>query len=165
MKSITYLASLVLILLISSCGETTKVPPTVDEEGNLNWLAMTDLEAIPADQRKKVLVDVYTDWCGWCKKMDKMTFEDEAVKKYLNENFHVVKFNAEQKEPLNFKGKTYKFVAQGRRGANELAAEILNGRLGYPTMVYLDEDLNVIKASPGFKKPDQLIADLESLKG
>ncbi len=164
MKTISYLASFALILLLSSCGDTSKVPATVDAEGNLNWLVMEDLEAIPADKRKPVLVDVYTDWCGWCKKMDKLTFEDEKVKAYLQENFHVVKFNAEQKEPLLFKGKTYNFVAQGRRGANELAAEILNGRLGYPTMVYLDKDLNVIKASPGFKKPDQLIKELEGLK-
>lgn len=164
MKSTSFFSTFLILLVMASCGGNSNVPATINAEGNLNWLTIESLEQIPAADRKMVLVDVYTDWCGWCKKMDKTTFEDETVKQYLKDNFHVVKFNAEQKEAINFKGKTYNFVKNGKRGSNQLAAEMLNGRLGYPTIVYLDKDLNVMKASPGFKKPDQLISELELLK-
>ncbi len=159
-----YLYSIVAIaILLVSCS-TADGPTTVDSEGNLNWLKIEQLEAIPTANKKPVLVDVYTDWCGWCKRMDKNTFQNDKVKEYLKDKYYVVKFNAEQKEPIEYRGKTYNFVKNGRRGANELAAEMLNGRLGYPTIVYLDKDLNVVKASPGYKKPDQLIEEIENLK-
>ena len=112
---------------------------------------------------KKVLVDLYTSWCGWCKVMDKKTFTDQAVIDYLNENFVLVKFNAEQRESVTFKGETYEWMSAGRRGVNKLAYKLMNGRLGYPTLVYLDSDLNKIKSSPGYKKPDQLLAELKVL--
>ncbi len=159
-----YLFSVVaMAILFTSCG-TAEGPTTVDAEGNLNWLKIEELETIPTANKKPVLVDVYTDWCGWCKRMDKNTFQNDKVKEYLKDKYYVVKFNAEQKEPIEYRGKTYNFVKNGRRGANELAAEMLNGRLGYPTIVYLDKDLNVVKASPGYKKPDQLIEEIENLK-
>ena len=94
--------------------------------------------------------------------MDKKTFTDPEVKEVLKD-FHVVKFNAEQKDPIVFKGKEYKWVPSGRRGVNMLAVELLNGRLGYPTMVYLDEDLNKIRASAGYKTPEKLLAELSAL--
>ena len=74
---------------------------------------------------KKLFIDVYTDWCGWCKKMDKDTFQNAEVAAYMSENFYMVKLDAEQKEPIEFKGKTYNFVATGRRGYHELAAALL----------------------------------------
>ncbi|MBT8189664.1 MAG: thioredoxin fold domain-containing protein, partial [Bacteroidia bacterium] len=107
---------------------------------------------------------VYTDWCGWCKVMDKKTFTDEGIKKYLDENFYVVKFNAEQKEPIMFNGKEYVWRSGGRRGVNTLAVEMLNGRLGYPSLVFLDSNLEKIKVVPGYKTPDQLMDVIKDVK-
>lgn len=86
--------------------------------------------------KKKIVVDIYTDWCGWCKRMDASTFQDPKVIKAINKNFYAVKFNAEQKEDINFKSKVYQFVPQGNRGYHSLAAEITQGRLSYPTFVF-----------------------------
>jgi thioredoxin-related protein len=83
--------------------------------------------------------------------MDKKTFTDPELIKYLNENFHVVKFNAEQKETLSFRGQTYNWQSSGRNGVNMLALELLQGRLSYPTLVYLNENLEPIRVSPGYK--------------
>lgn len=132
-------------------------------KGGLVWNSIDDLEKIAAKGDKKVMIDMYTSWCGWCKVMDKKTFTDPEVIRYLNDNFHVIKFNAEQKQPVNFQGKTYEWVNAGRKGVNMLAHEMLNGRLGYPSMVYLDENLNKIKVSPGYKTPDKLLAELKGL--
>jgi thioredoxin-related protein len=85
------------------------------------------------------------------------------VIKYLNENFHVIKFDAEQKSPVQYKGKTYNWEPAGRNGINALGIELLQGRLSYPTLVYLNEKLEPITVSPGYKTPEQLLAELQSL--
>ncbi|MBN2764005.1 MAG: hypothetical protein JXR41_13000, partial [Bacteroidales bacterium] len=71
-----------------------------------------------------------------------------------------VKFNAEQKEDVTVNGKTYKFIAAGSRGYHELAAALLNGNLGYPSVVFLDENANMIQPLQGFiraRQFDQII--------
>lgn len=132
--------------------------------GGLQWNSIDDLEKLASKGDKKVMIDMYTSWCGWCKVMDKKTFTDPEVIAYLNDNYHVIKFNAEQKKPVTYKGKTYEWVNAGRKGVNMLAHEMLNGRLGYPSMVYLDENLNKIKVSPGYKTPDKLLAELKGME-
>ena len=156
---------LCLLVFMSSCSNNKSAPSALDADGNLNWLTVEELNKISDTGNKKIMVDMYTDWCGWCKVMDKKTFTDEKVKQYLNDNFLVVKFNAEQKESVEFKGKKYDFnPRQGRKGTHDLATELLNGRLGYPSMVYLDENFERITSSPGYKTPEQLISELEGLQ-
>lgn len=123
---------------------------------NVRW--MTWEEAVIAAQAakaagetpKKIFVDIYTDWCGWCKKMDKETFEQSMVASYLNEHFYPVKFDAEQKESITFDGKTFKYIANGRRGYHELAAALLAGKMSYPTVVFLNEDFQLLQRIPGY---------------
>jgi len=166
MKYLIIFLSLLTLTLFScqQAGSDYGVEPHEVSEAGLNWYSMEDLEQMKNIGDKKVLVDMYTDWCGWCKKMDKNTFTDPAVVEYLNQNFVLVKFNAEQKEPITFKGETYESVQRGRRKTNKLAIKLLNGRLGYPTLVYLEgSNLEKIKASPGYKTPDKLLPELENL--
>lgn len=133
-------------------------------DDELTWLNIEQASEIGSKANdKKFLVDVYTDWCGWCKVMDKKTFTDPELIKYLNENFHVVKFNAEQTTPVKYRGKTYTWQAMGRNGINELGLELLQGRMSYPTLVYLNSNLEPINISPGYKEPAQLMAELKSL--
>lgn len=108
-------------------------------------------------QPKKIFVDVYTDWCGWCKKMDKDTFRNPEVAAYMSENFYMVKLDAEQKDPIEFRGNTYTFVPSGRRGYHQLAAALLQGQMSYPTVVFLDESLNMLSPVPGYQKPDNFL--------
>ena len=95
--------------------------------------------------------------------MDKKTFTDPEVVQYLNENFVLVKFNAERRDPVSFQGESYEWVNAGRKGVNKLAMKMMNGRLAYPTIVYLDSNLEKITSSPGYKKPDQLLQELRVL--
>ena len=122
----------------------------------LSWEEAVQMARTEA-QPRKMFIDVYTDWCGWCKKMDKDTFQNAEVAAYMRENFYMVKLDAEQKEPIEFGGKTYKFVPSGRRGYHELAAALLQGRLSYPTVVFLDEDLKMLSPVPGYQKPDAFL--------
>lgn len=154
---------LVVGMIFSSCQESTPNVSTL-VDGELNWLTIEQAQELQGNTDKLFLVDVYTDWCGWCKVMDKKTFTDSGIKKYLDENFYVVKFNAEQKEPITFKGKEYVWRSGGRRGVNTLAVEMLNGRLGYPSLVFLDSNLEKIKVVPGYKTPDQLMEAMKDVK-
>ena len=80
----------------------------------MTWEEATTL-ATTEENPKKIFVDVYTDWCGWCKKMDKDTFQNAEVAAYMSENFYMVKLDGEGKEPITYKGKTFKFVPSGKK--------------------------------------------------
>jgi thioredoxin-related protein len=130
----------------------------------INWLTWEEATAKMEEEPKNMFIDMYTDWCGWCKKMDSSTFKDPEVVKYLNDNYYAVKFNAEQKQPITYQGFEFKFVKNGRRGYHQLAHSMLNGRMGYPAFVYFNQDMERIMISPGFKKVDQILGELEFAK-
>lgn len=146
----------------SNLVEKTEAPKT--DPSKLNWMNMQAAADYPNPEKKKFFIDVYTDWCGWCKVMDKNTFSDPNVVKALNERFHVVKFNAEQQQAITFKNKNYEWMNMGRNGVNTLAMELLKGNLSYPSYAYLDENKNLIKVSMGFMPPDQFLQELATVK-
>ena len=160
MKKILFGSAFILILVITSAFRPTAEPaPTAKA---IKWYTFEEAVALSKDNPKKMFIDVYTDWCGWCKKMDKSTFTDPKVAAYLNEHFYPVKFNAEQKESVEFKGHTLKFLTDlGRRGVHELAYALLDGRMGYPAFVYLDSKQDRISISPGYKDAKMLMTELQ----
>ncbi len=125
------------------------------EKGAINW--MTVNEAIEAQKKepRKIIIDFYTHWCGPCKMLSKNTFGNQAVAAYINENFYAIKFNAEGNEEVTFKGKNfgnpnYK-ETRGRGNPHEFSRAF--GVNAYPTMVFLDEDLNFIFPLKGYVDP------------
>jgi thioredoxin-related protein len=126
----------------------------------INWLTIEEAVEKNKTEKRKIYVDVYTDWCGWCKHMDSTTFVQPAVAKYINEHYYAVKFNAEQEQDVNFNGHVYKFKRTGGRGHHELAAYWLNNKLSFPTSVFLDENLNTIQPLGGFLDGNKLEAIL-----
>ena len=161
MKRIVILPLLLLAgaLTISAFTFKSSAPKPV---AKIQWL--TWQEAVEANKKepKKFLVDVYTSWCGWCKVMDKETFTDETVAAYLNKNFHCVKLDAEMKDPIDFNGHKFEYIAgQGRGGVHTLAYSLLDGQMSYPTIVYLTDKFERIVISPGYKKPAQILPELK----
>lgn len=86
--------------------------------------------------------------------MDATTFSQDHIAKYINEHYYPVKFDAQYKEMIEYKGSKYIFVKSFSGGYHELAAAILNGRLSYPSTVFLDEEANIIQAIPGFQNDE-----------
>lgn len=121
----------------------------------VQWLSMNEALERAEAENKKIFIDMYTDWCGWCKKMDKSTFQKPDIAAYINEHFIPVKFNAEQRKEVTYRGKIYKYVSNGKRGYHELAVELSKnlGRLSFPTIIFLDERQKVIQPIPGFQDP------------
>tara|TARA_R110001583_G_scaffold192694_1_gene359545 strand:+ start:19498 stop:20034 length:537 start_codon:yes stop_codon:yes gene_type:complete len=125
----------------------------------INWMSFE--EAIEAQKTtpKKIFIDAYTVWCGPCKMLDKNTFHNKDVVDYVNKNYYAVKFNAEGNETINYKGVTYtnpNFDAtkKGRNSSHQLTNAF--GIRAYPTLLYLDENANVITPITGYQKPRQL---------
>lgn len=122
----------------------------------INWISFEKAIELNKTNPKPILVDVYTDWCGWCKKMDAATYENKTIAAYINQNFYAVKFDAEQKEEIIFQGKTFKYQKNGRSGIHELAYALLQGKLSYPSTVFLDKETNYIEAVPGYLDPKKM---------
>ncbi len=121
----------------------------------VEWVKMSEALELAEKQQKKIFIDMYTDWCSWCKKMDAATFQKPDIAKYINEHFIPVKFNAEQRSEIEYQGQVFKYANYGRRGYHQLAAELSKslGRLSYPTIIFLDEKQNVIQPIPGYQDP------------
>ena len=78
-----------------------------NDNEKINWISIAQLNELYAKNPKPVLIDIYTDWCGWCKEMDRTTYKHDKLANYINEKYYAVKFNAEQKESITFNNKTY----------------------------------------------------------
>ncbi len=129
------------------------------ESNEINWVTIEQADSMnKAGVNLPVFIDVYTDWCGWCKRMDATTFKDSAVVAFMNDNFINVKFNGEARRDIDFKNVTFSFVASGRRGYHELAAALLQGKLSYPTVVFLNENLDMIQPVPGYRAAPEFLA-------
>lgn len=147
-------ALLLTTLLLSSFS------PSDDSKIAIKWYSWEEAIELNKTENKKIFIDIYTDWCGWCKKMDATTFQDPQVVKYMNEHFLAVKLDAEQKEDIVYKDHTMKFVSAGRKGYHELAYSLLDGKMGYPAFVYLAEDEKRITISPGYKDAATIMKEL-----
>lgn len=130
----------------------------------VNWMSITDLDnrmQSPkwAANEKLIFVDLYTQWCGWCKRMDNTTFTDPTIVRYLNDNFHSVRLDAETKETLVIDQVVYPWKPSGRRGINTLGEKLgtIQGRISYPTLVFLHPNFRKIQAIPGYRNADDLL--------
>lgn len=110
---------------------------------------------------KKIFVDVYTDWCGWCKRLDATTFAHPEIINYLNDHFIAVKLNAERQDTVVINGQPFVYVpGEGRRGIHQLAVVLLQNRMSYPSCTFLDESGQQLQVIPGYMNAQQFEAVL-----
>lgn len=125
----------------------------------IKWMTFEDAQKAQKKVPKKIFVDAYTVWCGPCKMLDKNTFSNKDVASYINKNYYPVKFNAEGNAIVYYKGKKYtnpnfNSSSTGRNSPHELSG--LLGIRAYPTLLFLDEEANVISPLTGYRTPTQL---------
>ncbi len=123
--------------------------------GTVKWHSIEEAVALAQTNPRPIFVDAYTDWCGWCKKLDKETFSNPVIADILNTKFYAVKFDAEGREPVTFQGK--QFINDGSLGkTHQLAYALLQGQLGYPTVVFLTAGSELITPVSGYRTPEQI---------
>jgi len=156
MKKIGFILVLAVLTTVNAIGQ------------EINWVSLEEAVELQKKTPKKIMIDMYTNWCGPCKMLDRNTFQNKDVANYVNAHFYAVKFNAEGNEDVTFEGKDYTnpgydpAKANRRNSAHELSRFF--GIRAYPTIVFLNEDLELIVPLSGYKKPQQLELYLKMFK-
>ena len=122
----------------------------------VEWLTFAEAVERNTETPKMIFIDVYTDWCGWCKRMDKTTFSNPKVVATMKQYFHAVKFDAEQRDSIVLGETVYRYQPGGRRGVHELAVALLQNRMSYPTVVFLDEGFNMVQPLAGYRTAKEM---------
>ena len=126
----------------------------------IKWISLEDAVYLQEAAPRNIIIDMYTNWCGPCKLLDRNTFANKDVAKYINENFYAVKFNAEGNDIVNFKGYTfenpnYDPTKANRRNSSHQLSQAFRIQ-AFPTIVFLDKSSNLLHKLRGYKTPNQL---------
>lgn len=127
-------------ITIFACAQK---PPTGISK--VAWMTLKQAEENMQKEKRPILIDLYTDWCGWCKVMDKKTYSNKNVTSYLQQKFYAVKLNAEGTQSITWNGKTYT--------THEFVIYLTGGQLSFPTTVIIPVQESQPQAIPGFLEP------------
>lgn len=136
--------------------------PSPGVTGNIQWLTFEQAIAKQKVEPKKLFIDVYTDWCGWCKRMDASTFSDPEIGAYMNKYFYAVKLDAEMMDTVLYNNYTFTngyFTDKNgkqRKGTHQLATSLLDSKMSYPSYAILDERNARLSIHKGYMRNDQL---------
>ncbi|MBI1802991.1 MAG: thioredoxin fold domain-containing protein [Ignavibacteriae bacterium] len=138
----------ILVLLIAVAASYAGDPPDSSKaKAELPWKPFTDGFAEAKKNDKKIMLDIYTDWCGWCKRLDANVYSDPDVAAYLKAHYVSVKLNAESKTQVTYKDTAYSQVG---------FAQAL-GVTGYPTIAFFDSHGDFITKLGGYVGPERFL--------
>ncbi|HTY37949.1 MAG TPA: thioredoxin fold domain-containing protein [Bacteroidota bacterium] len=120
------------------------------QASEIKWYGFEDGTALARKENKKILVDVYTDWCVWCKKLDKEVYTNAAVGQHMSAHFIAVKLNAESQKSITFEGTSM----------SEASLASSMGVTGYPTIIFLDPESKPITRISGYMEPKEFTSVL-----
>jgi len=153
---IKYKKTIIIILFLIFVK--TSFSQKIVEPSSIKWYTIEQADSLFKINPRPMLIDVYTDWCGWCKYMMKTTFANKGIAAYVNNSFYPVRFDAEGYDTITYQGKTYVNKGVGRKPKHDFANYILKGRFSFPTIVYIDRQRNMYQI-PGYME----IKDIEPL--
>ena len=128
--------------------------PASGQDKEVKWITFDQLDSVMKVEPRRVIVDIYTDWCGWCKVMDRKTYGDEQVAAYINRHYYAIRFNAEGKSPVTFNGRTFEFKPE--INIHSLASELMLGQRSFPCTVIIEKNLMNVVPITGYMKVKEL---------
>lgn len=137
-------------LLFLVCFQTYSIYAQEEPNGKVNWLNFKEAQEKNKVVERPFLIDVYTDWCGWCKHMMKTTYSNPNIAAYINTNFYPVKFNAETKDTVEFNGIRYKPTSKEPKTPHELAIKFLGNSLSYPSTLFITNNYQYNLLTQGY---------------
>lgn len=153
MKRITIL---LFVTAVAFAGTSFRKAEKAGEgESLVKWYTIEEAVKLCKKEPRKIFMDVYTGWCGWCKVMDKNTFNNPTIAAYMNKNYYPVKFDAETRDTINFNGQQFINDGPPGRGTHQFAAVVLQNRLSYPSFVFIDEKQLNFTIMQGYHKPEE----------
>lgn len=155
MLNIKHTLALGIALIISLPSSAQSENKENSSSHAISWMSFEQAVFLNDMKPKKIFIDVYTDWCGWCKRMDAGTFKDSLVSAYISENYYAVKLNAETKDTIRFRDKVFVFKPEMK--SNELAISLLSGKMGYPSFVLMDEKYAILQPLSGYQTTEELL--------
>jgi thioredoxin-related protein len=134
----------------------------------INWVTFEEAVNLQKKAPKKIIMDVYTNWGGPCKMLDRNTFQNKDVADYVNKHYYAVKFNAEGNDVVNYNGRefsnpNYNPALANRRNSAHQLSRYFQIR-AYPTIIFLDEEANLIFPLTGYKTVPQMELYLKMFK-
>jgi thioredoxin-related protein len=144
------------ILIIIIFTTAFMFPSNAQENEKINWYTFEEAVELAAENPRKIFIDIYTDWCGFCKRMDAETFSNAKVAGYINRNFYPVKLNSETRDTIHFQEHMFVNEGEERRSPHQLSIALLQGQMSYPSTVYMNEDLELLTSVPGFMTPERI---------
>lgn len=152
MYRLTYFIVFALASLGIAAQSTTSTNSTTSTTPKIKWVSFEQAYELNKTKPKKIFIDMYTDWCGWCKRMDATTFTDPVIVEYMNKNFYNVKMNAERKDTVVIDGTLFVNPnPQSSRSSHQLAIELLRGKMSYPSFVFLNEKSQLLTVVAGYQ--------------
>ena len=159
LKTVVWGAGILGVVLLLSGAAPRPAGGAVASEGVglasgvVDWMTVEQAADKLQQEKRPVLIDLYTSWCGWCKEMDRKTYSSKKVAAYLGEKFYTVRVDAETRAVITWQGRTYAYSQQYR--ASEFALYLTHGRLEFPTTIIITPG-DAPQAIPGFMEPGEL---------
>lgn len=120
----------------------------------IQWISIEDAAIKAKTDPRPIIIDLYANWCYWCKVMDKKTYNNSKVVAYINEHFYPVKLDAETKKTVQWRNKSFDF--NERVNVNDFSLFVTNGDLSFPTTVIYPSTMEAPATVPGFMTPDEI---------